>query len=59
MRLKLVQVGVFVQLEDATSWKKRAVVGALKCIYFLVVNKLPHTTIIAGLVYRLGHMLGM
>lgn len=41
--------GVRAALEDAISHERRAVVGALKCVYFLVKSELPHTTNFSGL----------
>ena len=36
--------GIRVALQEAISQERRAVIGALKYIYFLTKNKLPHTT---------------
>ena len=36
--------GIRVALQEAMSQERRAVIGALKCMYFLTKNELPHTT---------------
>ena len=36
-------------LEDAISHERRAVIGSLKCLYFLVKSELPHSTNFSGI----------
>ena len=36
--------GIRAALQEAMSQERRAVIGALKCMYFLTNNELPHTT---------------
>ena len=41
--------GIRATSEDGISHERRAVIGALKCVYLLVKNELPHTTNFCGL----------
>ena len=36
--------GIRAALEVTVSRERRAVIGALKCLYFLAKNEIPHTT---------------
>lgn len=42
--------GIRAALEEAASHERRAVIGALKCMYYLAKNELPHTTNFSGLI---------
>lgn len=42
--------GIRAALEEAVSHERRAVIGALKCMYYLAKNELPHTTNFSGLI---------